>query len=604
MDDSIFFGKEGAILGACLGIGAILIYKFCLDRFDKPVENLDDRWNFLVPSQLTPHRQYILGFTVYYALSLMIFLILSLAGPEIVTRIATAYPGLQDTSFFSGLKDSSTFPIIVAFVMIGIYPNLRPPPAYDVEIWLRRTGHWIAFIPKNMIRLVEEMQFAEFDLSEDTVTKAWSLIDLKRPILEAPDLKSIGALLDRLVVLYVRAAAPAGDLEADDLAVLRKDIGLDVFRQYRAQLAEVQSTIESVQARLGLEELGRLGGRDRRKTINIAQRDIRKRLDFLYVIFAAAITAKGADRLEDRFRAIGFTSQFYSKQQIPWSPILKVIGLPGIVLFGVLTVSSRILISWVSEDDQFFQYPFPTTDLGIIQQVVAIVVTLGFAIGFALSIRTRLINQDRYFTDKPAAYARIAIKCYWVALLVYLGIYFISFIHSGQPPLEYIWQFAKWAVVPALCGVLVAMSLDRPANSRNERAIAGLKLGAILGIAAWFVFVSNLNATSDINVIVYTWPAQFYTFVVYFGFGFVMGAVLPTTIRAYQEEQNRLPQLVATLYKEVRGHFYDDGQFKEWLHASHPALGGKPPADLLHEDGGTERLIAFVSETRNKVAQN
>jgi hypothetical protein len=596
-------GKELAIQIGCLVIGFALIYKYCLDRFDKPVENLDDRWNFLVPSQLTPHRQYILGFTVYYGLSALIFLVLSLAGPEIVIPILSNIAG-ADSKLFSGLQDRSTFPIIVAFLMIGLYPNLRLPAKYDGEIWLRRIGHWIAYIPKNITGLVEQMEFAEFDVPDDTIINAWSLIDLKRPNLEAADLKSIGALLDRLVVLYVRAAAPAGDLESDDLAILRKEIGLDVFRQYRDELADVQSTIESVHVRLGEEELGRLTEADRRRTIRNTRRDIRKRLDFLYVVFASAISAKGSDRLEGQMRAIGFTSQFHSKQEIPWARIFKVIGLPAVVLFFVLMFSSKLLTT-LKPEQRFYLRSFATDKISIVQQVIAIVVTFGVAIGFAESIRTRLINQDRYFTDKLTAYVNIAFQCYWVALLVYLGTYLISFITSPQPTLDYFLYFSQWAIVPALCGVLVAMSLDRPATNRYERVISGVKQGLSLGLGAWIVFVVTLKSPPKeefLTTLVSTWPAQLFTFVVYSGFGFVIGAVLPTTIRTYREEQNQMPELIAASYNEVKRYFYDDGQFKEWLHTLNPSLAGKPPIDLLHEEGGMERLITFVTKTRKVIA--
>jgi hypothetical protein len=128
-------------------IGAFVIFKHCLDQFDKPVENLDNRWNFLVLSQLTPQRQYIIGFTIYYGLSMVLFLGLSFAGPGFFACIAKE-AGADVDNLGVGLKDHSTFPIIVAFVMVGLYPNLRPPIAYDVEIWLRRIGHWVAYIPK------------------------------------------------------------------------------------------------------------------------------------------------------------------------------------------------------------------------------------------------------------------------------------------------------------------------------------------------------------------------------------------------------------------------------------------------------------------------
>lgn len=574
-------GKALGVFVASLIIGAFVIFKYCLDQFDKPVENLDDRWNFLVPSQLTPHRQYILGFTIYYGLSMLIFLFVSFVGPQLFGEIANAVVG---DGKLSDSKDHSTFPIIVAFTMVGLYPNIRPPLALDVEIWLRRVGHWMAYIPKNMVGLVNEMGFSGFDLTNDKVTNAWLLIDLKRPAIDAPDLKSIGPLLDRLVVLYVRGAALAGDLESHDVAVLRNDIDLDVFKEFHEKLTSVLVTIEDVQTRL--EELGRLGGAERRQAIAGAQRDIRKSLDVLYVIFACAITGTGADRLEDRLRAIGFTSQFRSKQDIPWSPILKVVGLSAIVLLVALMMASQTFLK-----SNHYSNQIPSSKGDIMRQVVLIVVTLSLAIGNAIIIRTRLINQDRYFVDKPAAFAKIVIRCILVTLPFYLIIYLDGLIASGQ--LVYWVKQMIWSVVPATCGVLVAVTLDRPANSRFERATSGAILGTSLAIATWIVVTLNENNGERL------WTYVVYNFIVYGGFGFVVGAALPAAIRRYRDAQlNQMPQRVAALYNEVGRFFYDYGQFNEWLHVRNPALDSKPPSDVLLEETGMDRLISFVSETR------
>jgi hypothetical protein len=94
---------------------------------------------------------------------------------------------------------------------------------------------------------------------------------------------------------------------------LRNDIDPDVFKEFHEKLTNVLATIENLQM---TEELGKLSDAERRQAITGAQRNIRKSLEVLYVIFACAVTAKRADRLEDRMRAIGVTSQFRSKHKI------------------------------------------------------------------------------------------------------------------------------------------------------------------------------------------------------------------------------------------------------------------------------------------------
>jgi hypothetical protein len=380
----------------------------------------------------------------------------------------------------------------------------------------------------------------------------------------------------------------AGDLESHDLAILRNDIDLDVFKEFHEKLTSVSATIENLQMRL--EELGRLSGTERRQAIAGAQRNIRKCLDVLYVIFACAVTAKGADQLEDRLRAIGFTSSFRSTQDIPWSPILKVVGLSAIVLLVGLMTASQTFLRAIDHSNQI-----PSNKGDVMRAVVAIVLTLSLAIGIAIGIRSRLINRDKYFADKPAAYLKISLTCLVATLPLYLVIYIDGLVASGKL-VGWIHQMV-WSVVPATCGVMVAITLDRPSNSRFERMTSGAILGTSLGIAAWGVVVINAENGEVL------WTYVLYILIVYGGFGFVIGFALPDAIRRYRDAQlNQMPQRVAALYNEVGRFFYDYGQFNEWLYARNPALGSKPPSDMLLEETGMDRLVSFVSETRKPFA--
>jgi hypothetical protein len=226
---------------------------------------------------------------------------------------------------------------------------------------------------------------------------------------------------------------------------------------------------------------------------------------------------------------------------------------------------------------------------------VAIVLTLSLAIGIAIGIRSRLINRDKYFADKPAAYLKISLTCLVATLPLYLVIYIDGLVASGKL-VGWIHQMV-WSVVPATCGVMVAITLDRPSNSRFERMTSGAILGTSLGIAAWGVVVINAENGEVL------WTYVLYILIVYGGFGFVIGFALPDAIRRYRDAQlNQMPQRVAALYNEVGRFFYDYGQFNEWLYARNPALGSKPPSDMLLEETGMDRLVSFVSETRKPFA--
>ena len=63
-----------------------------------------------------------------------------------------------------------------------------------------------------------------------------------------------------------------------------------------------------------------------------------------------------------------------------------------------------------------------------------------------------------------------------------------------------------------------------------------------------------------------------------------------------------MPDRIAVLRTSVLRYFYDIHQFTEWLYAHNPALDGKRPLDVLVEETGVQRLIAFVGETRKPIA--
>src|SRR5687767_4376984 len=76
-------GNTLFVFALCLLVGAFVIYKFCLDQFDKPSSNKDenDPWKFVVPRHQAPPRQYLIGFSIYCGMLLIIFLAISMIGP-------------------------------------------------------------------------------------------------------------------------------------------------------------------------------------------------------------------------------------------------------------------------------------------------------------------------------------------------------------------------------------------------------------------------------------------------------------------------------------------------------------------------------------------
>lgn len=600
-------GNALFVFVACLIIGGFVVYRYCLDQFDTPDGNANenDPWKFLVPSLLTDRRQYLLGFSVYCGLMMLIYLSLSFAGPKLLLGIAKAVHGTS-AEVVGGLQDYSTFPIVVAFIIIGLYPQLSLPRGLDLEVTIRRLAHRIAYIPKNMDRLFNHMRFSEFDLAPDRVAEAWSLVDLKRPTLDAPDLKSIAPLLDRLALLYVRAAALTGDLESQDAAYMRSEIELAVFKQFRSKVADVLVGLEALHARQ--TELDKLGPADRRKAILSGQRDLIKSLEFLYVIFACALTVKGMDRLTERLRTIGFTTAFPPEPGTPWNPILNVV-LPSAL---VLVVACSVLAD--NFQDTAKQLNMPTTNLQIGQLMLTVLAVYSTTIAASLALRARLIGTERYYSETGSATVMallmIFIRCFIISTVWLLLIYANNLVKDLTPDGQrsqgdvlslYLTSSVVWSIVPGVSGVMTAITIDRAAGTRFDRVISGIMQGAAMATAAILATKLTTQPSNDAPGSTHLAAYIFYA-VVYGGLGFVFGYMLPAAVRRYwQAQQHRMPDRITVLRTSVLRYFHDIQEFTEWLYAQNPALDGKRPLDVIVEETGVQRLIAFVGETRKPI---
>src|SRR5262245_19215481 len=228
----------------CLLVGACVVFKFSFEQFGKPSVSQDenDPWKFVPPRNLTPWRQYLIGFFVYSGSLMLIFLAISIVGPKPFVLIANA-AGVPVGEFDTKLTDFSIFPVFVALFLANFYPTLHVPAWLDFEIVIRRLAHRIAYIPKNMDLIFNYMRFSDFDLSQEKLDDAWNAIGLRRPVLDAPDCSSIRPLLDRTMLLYVRALNLASDGQVENSREVREDLSVDVFRQYRDQIQNIEVSL-------------------------------------------------------------------------------------------------------------------------------------------------------------------------------------------------------------------------------------------------------------------------------------------------------------------------------------------------------------------------
>jgi hypothetical protein len=637
-------GSALVIFVICLVIGCFVIIRYCLDQFDKPIAGPDDKmpWDFVRPHRLTSRQQYLTGFVIYCSIILFIFFVVVLVGPGnfsvIISAIGAAVtqqPELSAPTTLStySLADIPTFPIVVAFYIVGLNPNL--PKALDFELPVRKLAHQLAYIPKNMDRIFNYMRFSQFDLPEDKVAEAYIAADLRRPKFDGDDLKPIQPLFDRVVVLYAEAAALSGDINLHDTEKLVQQLDLDPFKQYRNEIQGVGGNLQGIDSRL-LDMAGLQGG-DRQRAIQTIQRDLTKNLEVLYVIFACASTVQDVGRISDRLRAIGFTTRFPTGTEIPWNPILRVFGAAAVILLIAYEIAAN---TWLGNT---VRSSIPPTTAGILYLLFTILFVHAFAIGQALYVRARLIASDDYFSEtgrgNPVAYIKIAWRCWYVSLLWYLLLWIFNLasmplaLGPGTIIASYFLTYVVWACVPACCGAVTAYTIDRRSDTLAQRAFSGGLLGVSMGVVAVFVVLVAPDMGSVIgtltsqhapagaagaaatNVATATegqmslpapsnaelWYNIFNT-VVYGGLGVVIGFGLPAALRRYwRAVEEQLPEQISLLRSNVLRYFRDAQQFNDWLNTTSDELDKHSPLDVLAETGGVTRLTALVGRMRRKI---
>ena len=471
-------GQALYVFVICLAIGLFVIFKYCLEQFNKPIAERENNapWNFVMPSLLTSGQRYLTGFAIYCSTILLIFFAASIfIGPgnfflilkTIFVSLSQSRAELQDLGGLGGnsLQDYPTFPIVVAFYIVGLNPNL--PRALDFELPIRKLAYHLAYIPKNMDRIFNYMRFSQFDLPEDKLVDAYAAAELRRPIIDADDLHTILPAFNRAVLLYAQAGTLAGDLAFQGADQLVQRLDLDAFKQHRAEIQNVGVNLQGIDSRL--LDVDELNAGDRQRAIKTIQRDLSRNLEVLYVIFACASTVQDIGRISDRLRAIGFSSAFPPRSAIPWDPILRVIGAAALVLFAAYEIAAN---TWLGND---IKLNVPPNTPGILKLLLIILFIHAVAIGQALNLRSRLIVQDRYFSETgrgtSVAFVKLFIRSWIVALMGYLLLNLdalddVQMAPSTTQAIEfYIEYYMIWALVPAICGVMTAYTIDRPSET-------------------------------------------------------------------------------------------------------------------------------------------
>jgi len=599
-------GNELSIYLICLLVGFFVVFMHALDQFDKPVSAKDDDPSkFIDPSFMTPPRQYMLGFFVYCGLMSLIFVAISLVGPDRLTKIATALGWTLDPK----LQGFATFPIVIAFVIVGLHPSLKLPKSLDFETAIRKFAQAVAYIPKNLNEILDTMRFSKFSPSLQTVAEAWKTTPLRPIISDSSDLERALPLFDKALVLYARASTLSGERNMGSAKALSSYFNLDVFKQYREQLQNVFVSLQAIHGRITVQTSAI--SNDQKEPVQDIERDLIKNIEFLHIIFACAITAKGADRVNERLRALDFEPTNVLRSGVPWQPILKVASAAAAILFIAMLIAK-----WTVHGSRHRSVvPNEVYDLLVLLAKIMLVNT--FSVAQAMRFRSRYILFENYFLPgsgyaQITAYAKIFMICGVSSLVFYLVLNAADLISQisqqpGAPALQVMWNYIYsnliWSLVPGACGVTAAVSLDRPSNTLLQRGVSAFIAAGATGGGALLVgiIIARLlpSLAGDPESFI---PSQIFYFAIYGCLGCVLGAILPAEIRRYRAaEEKRLPDRISVLRTALFQYFYDIQQFQDWLNSYNSDLGGRRPLDVLGEDSGIQRLTELVTGTKAKI---
>ena len=450
------------------------------------------------------------------------------------------------------------------------------------------------------------MRFSKFSPAPEIVSEAWKATPLRPIVSDAGDLERAAPLLDKGMVLYARAATLSGDRNMASAKALSAFFNLDVFRRYRQQLQNVFVSLQAIHGRLAIQ--ASTASSDQKEPMQDIERDLIKNIEFLYILFACAITAKGPDRVNERLRALDFEPTNLIRSGVPWQPILKVAAAAAGILFMAMLIARRTIHS------SRFTSVVPAETFDLLVLLTKIMAVNTFSVAQAMRFRSRYILLGKIL------FAGIGIRPDYrlyenlrdLRRLVVAVLRHRQCCRSHQPDFLTTRRIQSAGGVelhlfqpdlvagPGLCGVAAAVSLDRPSNTYSRRSQSALIAGGAVGGGAILVgiIIARLlpSLAGDPGIVCSLADILFRHLCC---LGAILGAVLPEEIRRYRAaEEKRLPDRFSVLRTPVFQYFYDIEQFQDWLNSSDSALGGRRPLDILGEESGLQKLTELVADRR------
>ncbi len=378
-----------------LGAAIVIVFFYSYRRFGEPTveRSSEDFVTQLLPKYLATKEEYSGGLLTYIASMILILVAFSLLGPPVLNLVGVT------TDKVPGL----VIPIVVAFALVGLLPNVRY--LKDIEWHIRYFAHQRAFIPAAALATAETLTAAGFDFSQYRETEALAEMEGVDPAdFDRPRGSTLYDWARLSCLLY--ALKSRYDAYLDGEMLNRYEHDLDGIYQRRQSL--LSAAVEFKRMRL----------ENPRYTDERLRQQLRIALWQLYILVGCAARRK-----------LGQGEDICGVQTGLW---------------------------WPSAD-------FPAKAYETFIWSISAGITHGAAIFGSEHIRSSLNRKDRWFSTQgsvraanPANYVRVAVGCGVVGFVV-ISLWSLLF----QTPTWGLVQGASaFALLPAATGAFYAYHLD------------------------------------------------------------------------------------------------------------------------------------------------
>jgi hypothetical protein len=447
-------------------------------RFDEPTfeQKKADPATMLRPSDLVTPQGYLKGTLAYAAMLIAWFCITLALGPKVLKPLGLSEQFVQD----------DTFPLVIVLILTGVIPNIKG--VRDLEEGIRRVGHAIAGIPRDIQMLAEALSTAKMDRTHYLRMLHEANVNHQGPAtapltyVTVDDLTAEGKPFQT----WTRLCCLASSL-SKELSYGRRFVGNTRIRlkeEFDALNNEIEQTAQDVEEFRKLYETNcniRMNN-----TLRDRINDLNRRLTVSVVI--VALHGMGSEeKAKQAFAEIGFVLPSRTGG-------IRLVDI-GVMVFALMFLALVVIMAiwWlmIRNDTDVIKQVAPLVPHDLLSISAWFVNTLVQAFGasmIALSWRCWRISQHRW-NDRPLDYFIVTVGSALLTLiLMMLGDLTVKAIFGDWITLNSI-QFVLFLpfAIPMLVTaffVLVVLRGNGPQHSTARRCAEAVAFAAPLGAIA------------------------------------------------------------------------------------------------------------------------